>query len=193
VLADGRVVECDDHHDEELFWALRGAGGGNFGVVTSLVFSTLPAPAATSFHLVWPHTHATAVIEAWQAWAPAAPDELAASLLLTAAGDVGQPPLVNLFGAMLGTEADTAELLDEMVARAGADPAAAVRKHTSHRETKRYLAERGPGDDQPLGHPFSKSEFFRRPLPTRAASSAFSSRFRVRSPDGEVRCAWSHS
>ncbi len=64
-----------------------------------------PAPAATSFHLVWPHTHATAVIEAWQAWAPAAPDELAASLLLAAGGDVGQPPLVNLFGAMLGTEA----------------------------------------------------------------------------------------
>jgi FAD/FMN-containing dehydrogenase len=38
VLADGRVVECDEHHD--LFWALRGAGGGHFGVVTSLVFRT---------------------------------------------------------------------------------------------------------------------------------------------------------
>src|SRR4029453_16561373 len=45
VLADGRVVDCDEHHDEELFWALRGAGGGHFGVVTSLVFRTPPAPA----------------------------------------------------------------------------------------------------------------------------------------------------
>jgi FAD/FMN-containing dehydrogenase len=25
VLADGRVVDCDEHHDSDLFWALRGA------------------------------------------------------------------------------------------------------------------------------------------------------------------------
>jgi FAD/FMN-containing dehydrogenase len=66
VLADGRVVECDEHHDRELFWALRGAGGGNFGVVTSLTFNTIPAPAATVFHLIWPHTLAPALIDAWQ-------------------------------------------------------------------------------------------------------------------------------
>ena len=36
VLADGRVVDCDAEHDADLFWALRGAGGGRFGVVTSL-------------------------------------------------------------------------------------------------------------------------------------------------------------
>jgi FAD/FMN-containing dehydrogenase len=62
VLADGRVVECDDHHDDELFWALRGAGGGHFGVATSLVFRTLPAPATTVFHLVWPPAAAAAVV-----------------------------------------------------------------------------------------------------------------------------------
>ncbi|MBA3417333.1 MAG: FAD-binding oxidoreductase [Geodermatophilaceae bacterium] len=44
VLPDGRIVECDEHVEAELFWALRGAGGGNFGVVTSLVFATVPAP-----------------------------------------------------------------------------------------------------------------------------------------------------
>jgi FAD/FMN-containing dehydrogenase len=44
VLADGRLLECDDHHNEDLFWALRGAGAGNFGVVTTLVFRAVPAP-----------------------------------------------------------------------------------------------------------------------------------------------------
>jgi FAD/FMN-containing dehydrogenase len=29
VLADGRVVDCDQQRDPELFWALRGAGGGS--------------------------------------------------------------------------------------------------------------------------------------------------------------------
>jgi FAD/FMN-containing dehydrogenase len=76
VLADGRIVDCDADHDGELFWALRGAGAGNFGVVTSLVFRTIPASSATNFHLTWAYSHAPAVIEAWQRWGPAAPDKL---------------------------------------------------------------------------------------------------------------------
>jgi FAD/FMN-containing dehydrogenase len=184
VLADGRVVECDEHHDEDLFWALRGAGGGNFGVVTSLTFNTIPARDATIFHLIWPHTQAAALIDAWQDWAPAAPDELAASLLAVASGDVDRPPVVNLFGAMLGTESDTTELLEEVVARVGADPISAVHKQMSYRHIKRYLAELGDemaGDDQfgetlqgepsQQGHPYSKSEFFGRPLPTEAIAA----------------------
>jgi FAD/FMN-containing dehydrogenase len=170
-LADGRVVECDEHRDGELLWALRGAGGGNFGVVTSLDFGTLPAPAATSFRLIWPDTCATTVVEAWQDWSPAAPDELAASLLLTASSDAEEPPVVNVFGAMLGTESDTEELLDELVARVGADPTSATLEHALYRETKRYLAEHGPGEDRPNGHQFNKSEFFRRPLPTEAITA----------------------
>ena len=44
VLADGRLLHCDDHHHQDLFWALRGAGAGNLGVVASLVFRAVPAP-----------------------------------------------------------------------------------------------------------------------------------------------------
>jgi FAD/FMN-containing dehydrogenase len=110
-----------------LFWALRGAGSGNFGVVTSLVLRTRPASSATNFHLAWPYSGAASVIDAWQAWAPVAPDELYASLLLTAGGDVERPAL-NLFGSMLGSEQDAAKLLDELTAPASADPTTDVRK-----------------------------------------------------------------
>jgi FAD/FMN-containing dehydrogenase len=174
VLADGRVVECDEHHDGELFWALRGAGGGHFGVVTSLVFRTLPAPATTVFHLVWRPAAAAAVVQAWQAYAPDAPDELDATRRLTAAGDRGRPPGVEVVGSVLDGEADAAELLGELVDRVGADPVAASRRHLPHRAAKRYLEGLGSVEDrrerssperppQP-GHLYSKSEFFRRSL-----------------------------
>lgn len=153
-------------------------------MVTSLTFNTIPAPEATVFHLIWPHTQAPALIDAWQDWAHAAPDELAASLLAVASGEVDRPPVVNLFGVMLGTESDTTELLDELVARVGTDPISAFHKQMSYRHTKRYLADLGDamagdhqfGDnvqDEPSqqGYPYSKSEFFRRQLPTDAIAA----------------------
>ena len=40
VLPDGSVVDCDHDHEPDLFWGLRGAGGGQFGVVTCHCGST---------------------------------------------------------------------------------------------------------------------------------------------------------
>jgi FAD/FMN-containing dehydrogenase len=79
VLADGRVVDCDEHREPDLFWALRGAGGGQFGIVTTFLFRTIPAEDLTCFKLGWPYAQAAAAVELWQDWAPDAPDELAAS------------------------------------------------------------------------------------------------------------------
>ena len=176
VLAGGRVVDCDADHDRELFWALRGAGAGNFGVVTSLVFRTHPASAATNFHLTWSFAHAAALVEAWQEWAPAAPDELYASMLVTASADVERPPAIDLLGSMIGSEADTTELLDKFLARTGADPTSAFHEHMSREETTRYWADLDVTDRDETGQEetsqqeslFLKSEFFRRPMPTEA-------------------------
>jgi len=75
VKSDGRVVDCDEDHDSDLFWALRGAGAGNFGVVTSFTFRPMPAPRMTNFHFVWASARTPAVIAAWQRWAPQGPEQ----------------------------------------------------------------------------------------------------------------------
>jgi len=44
VLADGTVVVANEYQNEDLFWALRGGGGGTFGVVTRMTLLTHEIP-----------------------------------------------------------------------------------------------------------------------------------------------------
>jgi FAD/FMN-containing dehydrogenase len=187
VLADGRTVECDEQRHEDLFWALRGAGAQGLGVVTRLTLRTVPEPAATSFHLKWPYERASALIAAWQEWSPPGPDGLAASLLVTVGGEAGAAPVVHLFGSMIASETETAELLDEFISVAGADPASSARAHMRYGSLKSYLAERGPGDQEDEdGRPYMKSEFFRAPLPAGEVEALVERFVRGRRP-GEAR------
>jgi len=196
VLADGRLVHCDDTRDEGLFWALRGAGAGNFGVVTSLVFRAVPAPDTTNFHLAWPFRNAAAVVEAWQGWAPVGPDELAASLKITATAKVDQPASVDVYGVLLGTESDATELLDGLAVRAGSDPIRASAEQMPFAQTRQFWAELGatedgdrPGPQDPSAQQprfVAKSEFFSRPLPSEAGVALMENFVRGRAP-GESR------
>jgi FAD/FMN-containing dehydrogenase len=172
-LADGRVIECDPGHDGDLFWALRGAGGGNFGVVTCLVFDTVPAPQTTVFHLVWPFAHAAALAGNWQQWAPFAPEDLDATLRL-AVGAEAELAHVELIGAVLGSEADATQRLDAFVSRAPVPPASAWSGQMSYPAAKRRLdnldqhRQSRPGEPDRPGHLYAKSEFFRQPLDRQA-------------------------
>jgi FAD/FMN-containing dehydrogenase len=110
VLADGTVVDCD--HEPDLFWALRGAGGGQFGVVTALRFDTVPEPMATRVEAHVPDTAVEELVRAWQTWAPDAPDELTANLRLVS--EPGAPVRATLFGAATLAAGPTRELVGEL-------------------------------------------------------------------------------
>ena len=45
MTADGKIRIANAHQDPELFYALKGGGGGSFGVVTRLTLKTHPLPA----------------------------------------------------------------------------------------------------------------------------------------------------
>src|SRR5579863_6057789 len=70
VVADGRILTCDANTNADLFWALCGGGGGNFGVVTSFTFQARQVATVSLFTLSWPWSSAADVVNAWQTWAP---------------------------------------------------------------------------------------------------------------------------
>jgi FAD/FMN-containing dehydrogenase len=180
VLADGRVVQADEETHADLFWALRGAGAGSFGVATSFTFAVRPAPRMTNFLLVWPYEHAAAVIAAWQEWAPLGPDELSADLVLSDS-EANGGSVLEVYGAVRGGEQTARKLLAELAGRANADPVSLDCRELSYRETCAYQAEHSVAYDQiestPLGirhrqgWRVTKSEFFAHPLPSEAIAA----------------------
>ncbi|MGW2670533.1 FAD-binding oxidoreductase [Streptomyces sp. NPDC001272] len=74
VTPDGMVREAGPDRDPELFWALRGGGGGNFGVVTEFRLRTHPVGDAAFAELHWPGGASAAVVRGWQRWLGALPD-----------------------------------------------------------------------------------------------------------------------
>ncbi|MFZ1115089.1 MAG: FAD-binding oxidoreductase [Propionibacteriaceae bacterium] len=189
VLADGTMITCDASMDHDLYWALRGAGGGSFGVVTALTFRTVPEPRAVAFHLSWHGDSAVEVVNAWLGWAPTAADAMAASLTVRAAADLSVPVTAHLVGAMIADDETAADVLTDFEQLASAPvgqrqefPAAPIS------EVKTRLAEVGAnmaaGPATAVDH--SASEFYREPLPSAVASAVVKAVTTNRSP-GQAR------
>ncbi|RIQ12433.1 FAD-binding oxidoreductase [Jiangella rhizosphaerae] len=174
VLADGRVVWCDEARDADLLWALRGSGGGQFGVVTTLVLATVPLPAGVSaFHVTWPYEHAAAVIGAWQDWAPRAPDEVVAELRLVVPADPGEAPGVSLFGMVIDAETSDA-MLAPVIEAVGTEPTWEIHEPGPYLPAVRRLNLLGsalPEGTVPTDLIAGRSMFFRHALPAEAVSA----------------------
>lgn len=55
----GKIIIANRHCNSDLFWALRGGGGGNFGIITSLTFRLPPkVNRVTFFTIYYPNTTA---------------------------------------------------------------------------------------------------------------------------------------
>jgi FAD/FMN-containing dehydrogenase len=116
VTADGEIRTCDETHEPDLYWASRGGGGGNFGVVTQFTFRTTPVGSLVRFSQSWPWASAADVMRGWQAWGPSVPDELWSKVHFNAAGTTYG---VGMAGVFAGTEAELRTHLDALSASIG--------------------------------------------------------------------------
>ncbi|KAF2105619.1 hypothetical protein BDV96DRAFT_534884 [Lophiotrema nucula] len=63
VLPNATVVTVDEHQHPELYWALRGAGGGNFGIITSFVIQNFPQGQLYAGSRAWNGNYTERVID----------------------------------------------------------------------------------------------------------------------------------
>jgi FAD/FMN-containing dehydrogenase len=82
VTADGQLRRASIDENEDLFWAVRGAGS-NFGVVTSFEFEAHPVgPMVMVGAIFYPLEDAREIIPAWRDYMLGAPDELSSVALV---------------------------------------------------------------------------------------------------------------
>ena len=91
VTADGELLTVDADRHPDLFWAIRGGGGG-FGVVTSLEFRVYPVAQVYGGISWFDVSRAGDALRAYRDWAAAAPDEMSSAVVLTTIPDVEAMP-----------------------------------------------------------------------------------------------------
>ena len=83
LLASGEVVKANQNNYEDLYWASRGGGGGNFGIVLSLKFQAFPIDLVYTLNISYPFEQLGAVLKTWQQQVSIYPEDLSLEFVAT--------------------------------------------------------------------------------------------------------------
>jgi FAD/FMN-containing dehydrogenase len=117
VLADGRTVTASAAEEPDLFWALRGGGGGHLGVVTSFTFITFAAPTITRAYVAWPFSAAEQVVPRWLRTVPHADRRLWATLKLLGGRTHPSGPALSMSATWTGPASGLDAALKPLLSR----------------------------------------------------------------------------
>jgi FAD/FMN-containing dehydrogenase len=118
VLSDGCVLHASKEEHADLFWALRGGGGGNFGVCTSFRFRTRPLETVAYTQISWSIENLRPVLQSWQNYTLPNADKRLTPLLTIASGE---STLLMMQGVFLGTSEALRALLQPLINSAAPD------------------------------------------------------------------------
>lgn len=83
ILQDGTQITCNETENSDLFWACRGAGGGNYGIHTSFTFDTFETGYITTYEIKWTE-NIKEIFAAIQSIIKTAPNTLGLKVSITA-------------------------------------------------------------------------------------------------------------
>lgn len=134
VLTDGRALRVSAQRYSDIFWALRGGGGGNVAFVTSLQFRTHAATSKGIFRLTFPSESAARTMVRWSAWQRRSAGYRWSNFHVDTDGSGIRPHVVGVCPA--GDERAAAAAL---IAAAGVRPVREDYRQLSHMDSVRFL------------------------------------------------------
>lgn len=112
VTADGEPRTVDAESEPDLFWALRGGGGG-YAIVTALQLRLIPIAEIYAGALVFPAELGVEAVRAYRDWATGVSDDVTSVVRFVTPPpipDVPEPirgrPLLTIDGACIGSQAE---------------------------------------------------------------------------------------
>ncbi|KMY48727.1 FAD-binding oxidoreductase [Peribacillus loiseleuriae] len=156
---DAEVIKANKYENSDLFWASRGGGGGNFGIVTSLTFRVHPISDVSIFSITWGWEDFEEVFNVWQNWAPFANKRLTSTIELRAK-EVNR---IEVLGEFVGPIAKLKQLIQPLL-KAGS-PVHQRIKEVPYIDTVQFFDS--PSGDRPTNFKRSGS-FIEEPLPREA-------------------------
>jgi FAD/FMN-containing dehydrogenase len=120
VTANGEVVTASGTRNSDLFWAIRGGGGGNFGVVTRTRLRTFPTAEPVSVaNIVWRGPGAAKIIAELLPAIESSPDSMSFQLTCDATSPYNitgsSTPEVTLHGHNFGPAREIEDLFEAVI------------------------------------------------------------------------------
>jgi hypothetical protein len=166
VLANGSVVRASDQENQDLFWAVRGAGA-NFGIVTSFEFQVLEVGKVGWAQLILDASDIAGFLEKWGAILEASPRDLTSFLIINPPRP-GQPALAYVMALVNSDHPQTISNRLQPIAAI----APLINMNVALVSYADILANAQGGDHNGKGEPVSRSGSVEHITPEFAAAAA---------------------
>lgn len=147
---DAKVITVNNCLNRDLFWALLGGGGGNFGIATSFIFKVHPICDVSIYEIKWDWKDIKTVFQTWQNWAPFICRRLTSDITL---GSKLDGTIIST-GQLLGSKEELKDFLHPLL-QAGT-PTEVMIKTVPFIDAVKFFAE----PDDPEFHKFKNTGAF---------------------------------